>query len=60
MLVVNVVQFIVFGLNFTFLCFHTRPYLSIYAVEIKTYLKVRLEPQLMHATLRVIFFSLFF
>ena len=36
MLVVNVVQFIVFGLNFIFLCFHTRPYLSIYAMEIRT------------------------
>ena len=56
MLVVNVVQFIVFGLNFIFLCFHTQPYFSIYAMEVKTYLKIRLEPQLMHATLRVIFF----
>ena len=59
MLVVNVVQFIVFGLNFIFLCFHTQPYLSIYAMEIKTYLKVRLEPQHMHATLSVIFFLCF-
>ena len=44
MLVVNVVQFIVFGLNFMCLCFHTRPYLSIYAMEIRTYKMVRLEP----------------
>ena len=60
MLVVNVVQFIVFGLSFIFLCFHTRPYLSIYTMEIKTYLKVRLQLQLMHATLNVIFFLCFF
>ena len=60
MLVVNVVQFIVFGLNFIFLCFHTQPYFSIYTLEIKTYLKVRLQPQLMHATLSVIFFLCFF
>ena len=60
MLVVNVVQFIVFGLNFIFLCFHTRPYLSIYAMEIRTYMKVRLEPQHMHATLDVIYFFLCF
>ena len=60
MLVVNVVQFIVFGLNFIFLCFHSQPYFSIYTMEIKTFLKVRLEPQLMHTTLNVIFFLCFF
>jgi len=60
MLVVNVVQLIVFGLNFIFLCFHTQPYLSIYAMEIKTYMNIRLEPQHMHATLDVIFFFFVF
>ena len=38
MLVVNVVQFIVFGLSFIFLCFHSQPYFAIYIMEIKTYL----------------------
>ena len=30
MLVVNVVQFIVFGLNSIFLCFHTQPYIVLF------------------------------